>query len=160
MRKLGVIALYSLAVGYVLAHFLVAFYNHWYFAGDFWLKTALLTPLIAVAYGFTLLTPWAKLWRLLGVWWLLTHLLAMVPATVLASGEGLHSLVRDIGICIVLAGLLAIIFVRLKIPEIAAFLLAGVVVGPVGTGMVTDPANIETISELGLILLLYLIELK
>jgi len=67
MRKLGVIALYSLAVGYALAHFLVAFYNHWYFAEHFWLKTALLTLLVAVAYGITLLTPWAKLWRLLGV---------------------------------------------------------------------------------------------
>ena len=73
----------------------------------------------------------------------------MVPATVLASGEGMPSLVRDIGICIVLAGLLAIVFVRVRIPEIAAFLLAGVVVGPVGAEMVTDPANIETISELG-----------
>ena len=94
--------------------------------------------------------------RLLGMF----CLLAMLPATVLASGEGLPSLVRDIGICIVLAGLLAIVFVRLKIPEIAAFLLAGVVVGPVGAEMVTDPANIETISELGLILLLYLIGLE
>ncbi|MCG6898905.1 MAG: cation:proton antiporter [Gammaproteobacteria bacterium] len=87
-------------------------------------------------------------------------LLAMVPASVLASGEGMPSLVRDIGICIVLAGLLAIVFVRIRIPEIAAFLLAGVVVGPVGAELVTDPANIETISELGLILLLYLIGLE
>ncbi|MGB5177112.1 MAG: cation:proton antiporter [Gammaproteobacteria bacterium] len=94
--------------------------------------------------------------RLLGMF----CLLAMLPATVLASGDGMPSLVRDIGICIVLAGLLAIVFVRLKIPEIAAFLLAGVVVGPVGAEMVTDPANIETISELGLILLLYLIGLE
>jgi Kef-type K+ transport system membrane component KefB len=87
-------------------------------------------------------------------------LLALMPASVLASGEGMHSLVRDIGICIVLAGLLAIVFVRIKIPEIAAYLLAGVVVGPVGAELVTDPANIETISELGLILLLYLIGLE
>ena len=94
--------------------------------------------------------------RLLGLF----CLLAMMPASVLASGEGLPSLVRDIGICIVLAGLLAIVFVRLKIPEIAAYLLAGVMLGPVGAEMVTDPANIETISELGLILLLYLIGLE
>jgi Kef-type K+ transport system membrane component KefB len=78
----------------------------------------------------------------------------------MASSGALSSLVQDIGICIVLAGVLAIIFTRLKIPEIAAFLIAGVIVGPVGTGLVTDPANIETISELGLILLLYLIGLE
>lgn len=80
MRKLGVVALLSLAVGYALAHFMVAYFNHWYFAEHFWLKTVLLTPLVALAFGITLLTPWAKLWRLIGVWWIVTHLLAMVPA--------------------------------------------------------------------------------
>ena len=87
-------------------------------------------------------------------------LLAVLPASVWASTGGLPSLVRDIGLCIVVAGLLAIVFVRLRIPEIAAYLLAGVLVGPVGTEIVTDPGNIETISELGLILLLYLIGLE
>jgi Kef-type K+ transport system membrane component KefB len=86
--------------------------------------------------------------------------LALYPGAALASGEGLSSLVRDIGICILLAGVLAIVFTRLKIPEIAAFLVAGVLIGPIGAEMVTDPANIETISELGLILLLYLIGLE
>ena len=87
-------------------------------------------------------------------------LLAIFPATVWASTNGLSSLVRDIGLCIVVAGLLAIVFVRLRIPEIAAYLVAGVIVGPIGTAVVTDPGNIETISELGLILLLYLIGLE
>jgi Kef-type K+ transport system membrane component KefB len=87
-------------------------------------------------------------------------LLALLPVSVWASTGGLPSLVRDIGLCIVFAGLLAIVFVRLKIPEIAAYLVAGVLVGPIGTQIVTDPGNIETISELGLILLLYLIGLE
>jgi Kef-type K+ transport system membrane component KefB len=90
----------------------------------------------------------------------LPGLLLFLPGQVMASSGALSSLVQDIGVCVVLAGVLAIIFTRLKIPEIAAFLIAGVVVGPVGTGLVTDPANIETISELGLILLLYLIGLE
>jgi len=87
-------------------------------------------------------------------------LLACSPAIALAAGGGVPSLVRDIGFCILLAGILAIVFTRLRIPEIAAFLLAGVLIGPTGTGMVTDPTNIETISKLGLILLLYLIGLE
>ena len=86
-------------------------------------------------------------------------LLALFPAAVWASADGLSSLLHDIGLCIVVAGLLAIVFVRLRIPEIAAYLVAGVLVGPIGTAVVTDPGNIETISELGLILLLYLIGL-
>jgi Kef-type K+ transport system membrane component KefB len=85
----------------------------------------------------------------------------LLPVPVFAAGsEGLPSLVRDIGLCILLAGLLAIPFTRLKLPEIAAFLLAGVLIGPIGSALVTDPANIETISKLGLILLLYLIGLE
>ena len=87
-------------------------------------------------------------------------LLALLPATVWAATGGMPSLVRDIGLCIVFAGLLAIVCVRLRIPEIAAYLVAGVVVGPIGSAIVTDPGNIETISELGLILLLYLIGLE
>jgi Kef-type K+ transport system membrane component KefB len=90
----------------------------------------------------------------------LAFLLAILPAPLWASSGELPSLVHDIGFCVVLAGILAIACTRLKIPEIAAFLVAGVVVGPVGAGLVTDPANIDTISELGLILLLYLIGLE
>jgi len=87
-------------------------------------------------------------------------LLLLVPAPVLAGSGGLSSLVQDIGLCVVLAGVLAIVFTRLRIPEVAAFLVAGVVVGPIGAGLVTEPGNIETIAELGLILLLYLIGLE
>jgi Kef-type K+ transport system membrane component KefB len=86
---------------------------------------------------------------------------SMFPVSAVASGMGdMPSLVHDIGYCVVLAGVLAIVFTRVRIPVIAAFLFAGVVVGPVGAGLVTDPANIETISGLGLILLLFLIGLE
>lgn len=80
MRKLAATAVFALAVGYVLAHFLVAFYNNWYFAEQFWWKVGVLTPLIAVAYAFALWSGWGRLWLLAGVWWLVTHLAAMVPA--------------------------------------------------------------------------------
>ena len=80
MKKLAVIGLFALAVGYALAHFLVALFNHMYFAEHFWLKVAVVTPLIAIVYGLLLFSSWGGLWRLLGIWWLLTHLLAMVPA--------------------------------------------------------------------------------
>ncbi len=86
-------------------------------------------------------------------------LLILMPATANASGT-LPSLVEDIGICVVFAGILAIAFTKLKIPVIAAFLIAGIAVGPIGAKLVTDPTNIETISELGLILLLFLIGLE
>jgi hypothetical protein len=70
------------------------------------------------------------------------------------------SLVHDIGLSLLTAGTLGVIFTRLKIPSIAAFLLAGVLVGPVGFKQVTEPANVDTIAQLGFILLLFLIGLE
>ena len=70
------------------------------------------------------------------------------------------SLVHDIGISLLAAGALGVIFTRLKIPSIAAFLLAGILIGPIGLKQVTDPVNIDTIAQLGFILLLFLIGLE
>jgi Kef-type K+ transport system membrane component KefB len=85
------------------------------------------------------------------------------PTTWLAAGGAeaeLPTLVVDIALSLVVAGVLAIGFTRLRIPAVAAFLLAGVILGPVGTGLITDRGNIETIAQLGLILLLFLIGLE
>lgn len=82
---------------------------------------------------------------------------------ILAAGGadgGLPELVLDIALALVLAGVLAIVFTRLRIPTVAAFLVAGVVLGPVGTGLISNRDNIDTIAQLGLILLLFLIGLE
>lgn len=70
------------------------------------------------------------------------------------------SLVRDIGLGLLLSGVLAVIFTRLKLPAIAGFIIAGVAAGPLGLGWVTDPANIDTIAQLGFVLLLFMIGLE
>lgn len=77
-----------------------------------------------------------------------------------AAEAGLPVLVVDIALCLVAAGVLAIAFTGLRIPTVAAFLLAGVLLGPAVTGLVDDPVNIDTIAQLGLILLLFLIGLE
>ena len=77
-----------------------------------------------------------------------------------AAGGEMPSLVHDIGISLLTAGVLAIIFTKLKIPSIAAFLVAGILIGPIGLKQVTDPVNIDTIAQLGFILLLFLIGLE
>src|SRR5690606_15485872 len=53
-----------------------------------------------------------------------------------------------------------IVFARLHIPSIAAYLVAGIVIGPIGLGIVTDPVNVDTIAQLGFILLLFLIGME
>ncbi len=77
-----------------------------------------------------------------------------------AGAAAIDPLVQDIGICVILAGALSVVFERLRIPAIAALLVAGVAVGPVGLSVVSDKARIETIAHLGLTLLLFVIGLE
>ena len=69
-------------------------------------------------------------------------------------------LLSSIAICVAAAALLALLSWRLKQPLILAYLLAGVVVGPIGFKWVTDLASIQTVAEIGLILLLFVIGLE
>jgi len=86
--------------------------------------------------------------------------LAFLPASAFGSGGAMPPLVHDIGFSLLLAGLLAVLFNRFAIPSIAAFLVAGVVAGPIGGHIVTSPENIHTIAQLGLVLLLFVIGLE
>jgi Kef-type K+ transport system membrane component KefB len=87
-------------------------------------------------------------------------LLAIFPQVAWASGGALPPLIHDIGVSLLLAGALAVAFHRVRIPPIAAFLVAGFVAGPSGAHFVQDMESIPVIAELGLILLLFSIGLE
>src|SRR5260370_37598843 len=69
-------------------------------------------------------------------------------------------LLSGIAICVGAAALLALVSWRLHQPLILAYLLAGVVIGPIGFRWVTDLASIQTVAEICLILLLFVIGLE
>ena len=70
-------------------------------------------------------------------------------------------LLGSVGIAISVAAILAFIGHRLRQPLLLAYLLAGVLIGPkIGLGIVNDEASIQTVSEIGLILLLFIIGLE
>jgi len=70
-------------------------------------------------------------------------------------------LLASVGIAISVAAILAFIGHRLRQPLLLAYLLAGVLIGPqIGLGLVNDQASIETLSEIGLVLLLFIIGLE
>ena len=72
-----------------------------------------------------------------------------------------HSLLFNIGLVLTIATVFAFIAKALKQPLILAYLVAGVVIGPnIGFAWVEDEATIELISEIGLILLLFIIGLE
>jgi Kef-type K+ transport system membrane component KefB len=85
---------------------------------------------------------------------------AAVSSPAFASEGAMPALVHDIGIGLLLSGVLAILFARLHLPAIAGYIVAGVVAGPLALGLVTDPDNINTIAQLGFVLLLFVIGLE
>ncbi len=72
----------------------------------------------------------------------------------------MEHLISEIAICIIVAWILAVGAQVLRQPLILAYLFAGVLIGPVGVGFVKDQTSIQTISDLGLILLLFMIGLE
>ncbi|KAB2926533.1 MAG: sodium:proton exchanger [Candidatus Contendobacter sp.] len=73
----------------------------------------------------------------------------------------MHGILPQIGISILAATVLGFIFQFFRQPVILGYLVAGAVIGPqIGLGLISDPADIEVISELGLILLLFIIGLE
>ena len=69
-------------------------------------------------------------------------------------------LLSSIGICVSAAALLALVGWRLRQPLILAYLVTGVVIGPVGFNWVKNQESIQTVAEIGLILLLFIIGLE
>ena len=69
-------------------------------------------------------------------------------------------LISDISLCIIAACLLALLARLLRQPLIIAYLGAGLLLGPVGFGWILDRESISTMSELGLIFLLFMIGLE
>jgi Kef-type K+ transport system membrane component KefB len=84
---------------------------------------------------------------------------ASESSPMLLGTAGPSLLVEQLGLCLLSAGFLSALFERLRVPTIAALLSAGVVLGPRGLGLV-ESTNIETIANLGLTLLLFVIGLE
>jgi Kef-type K+ transport system membrane component KefB len=71
-----------------------------------------------------------------------------------------HGLVTDIAICIIAAWVVAVLSQVARQPLLLAYLVAGFAIGPHGFQWVTNAQDIQTISEIGLSLLLFMIGLE
>jgi len=72
----------------------------------------------------------------------------------------MHELIGDITLCILFAWVLGLAAHFSRQPSIFAYLIAGFVIGPFGTGWVKSQDSISVISELGLIFMLFMIGLE
>jgi Kef-type K+ transport system membrane component KefB len=72
----------------------------------------------------------------------------------------MHELIGDITLCILFAWVLGLLAHFSRQPLILAYLIAGFLIGPFGTGWVKSQESISVISELGLIFMLFMIGLE
>ena len=72
----------------------------------------------------------------------------------------MHELIHDLALSIVMAWLLGVVAFVGRQPLILAYLVAGFVIGPFGFKWVQSEQSINTISELGLIFMLFMIGLE
>src|SRR5450755_1978316 len=71
-----------------------------------------------------------------------------------------HGLVTEIAICIIAAWIVAVASQVARQPLLLAYLVAGFAIGPHGFKFITDAGDIQTISGIGLSLLLFMIGLE
>lgn len=71
-----------------------------------------------------------------------------------------QSLLFNIGILLITATFFAYIAKILKQPLIPAYIIAGLVLGPIGLGLIKDISLIRSISEIGIIFLLFIVGLE
>ena len=72
-----------------------------------------------------------------------------------------HLLVlRDLAVIFAGSLLVILAFHRLKLPALPGFIVAGMILGPNALGLVSDPQRVESLAEVGVILLLFTIGIE
>jgi len=69
-------------------------------------------------------------------------------------------LLQDFLILLGFSVVVVLVLQRLKLPSILGFILTGILIGPYGLGLVHESEEIEIISEIGVILLLFVIGME
>jgi CPA2 family monovalent cation:H+ antiporter-2 len=70
------------------------------------------------------------------------------------------TILRDIVILLAAVVVIIPVFHRLRLPTIVGFILAGVIIGPFGTGLIREVADVQMLAEIGIALLLFSIGME
>jgi len=70
------------------------------------------------------------------------------------------AILRDLVVLFATALPIVYVFQRLNVPSVVGFLIAGIVIGPNGAGLIAQTADVESLAELGLVLLLFVVGLE
>ena len=70
------------------------------------------------------------------------------------------TILRDLAVVIMAAGMAALAFERLRLSKILGYLLAGVIIGPYAFALVQNDATTQTLSDLGILFLMFSLGLE
>lgn len=71
----------------------------------------------------------------------------------------MEELLRDLLLVVLAAGAVLVLFHRLRLPAVVGLLVAGVLIGPHGLGLLEESENVARLAELGILLLMFSIGL-
>ncbi len=71
-----------------------------------------------------------------------------------------HAFLRDLVIIFACSALVIYLLHRLKVPSVVGFIAAGIIIGPYGLGLIENMREIETLAEIGVVLLLFIIGIE
>ena len=69
-------------------------------------------------------------------------------------------IIQDLALLLLVSLPINVLFHRIRLPSIMGFLIAGILIGPHGLGLIGDPTSVENLAEIGVILLLFIIGLE
>src|SRR5258705_5279144 len=71
-----------------------------------------------------------------------------------------YHVLKDLAIIFAVSLVVILVFHRIKLPALPGFIVAGVVLGPNALGLVADAHQVESLAEVGVILLLFTIGIE
>src|SRR5438046_6992571 len=71
-----------------------------------------------------------------------------------------YHVLKDLAIIFAVSLLVILVFHRIKLPALPGFIVAGVLLGPNALGLVSDVHQVESLAEVGVILLLFTIGIE
>ncbi|MGB5995068.1 MAG: cation:proton antiporter [Candidatus Deferrimicrobiaceae bacterium] len=71
----------------------------------------------------------------------------------------LSAVLRDLAVVLAIATVVALVFSKFRLSVVAAFLVAGAILGPTGAGLVSETVVVEALAEIGVVLLLFTVGL-
>jgi CPA2 family monovalent cation:H+ antiporter-2 len=72
----------------------------------------------------------------------------------------LSAILRDLAVVLAIATTVALLFGKIRLSVVAAFLVAGAILGPTGAGLVSESGMVDALAEIGIVLLLFTVGLE